>query len=174
MRWDLGRFVGCTTSVLLATAGCGSRPGGPAADQPLPPAPVVAPAPPDGRATGELAIGRDAGLLAYDPARDVAFVVDRRGDRVVVVDARRVEELASWPTPPEPYGIALTLDRAVVPVTTIADRTLVAFDARTGVEQWRAALAAEPRGVSVSGDGRRALVSSIATGALDHVALAPP
>jgi hypothetical protein len=59
-------------------------------------------------------------------------------------------------------------------VTTIADRTLVAFDARTGVAQWRAALGPEPRGVAVSADGRRALISSVATGALDHVALAPP
>lgn len=128
----------------------------------------------EGRVIAERAVARDAGHLAYDPAREVAFVADRRGDRVVVVDVARMEEIASWPTPVEPFGVALTPDRATVLVATIADRTLVAFDAKSGVQQWRAAIAPEPRGIAVSPDGTRALISSVTTGALDHVALSPP
>ncbi len=128
----------------------------------------------DGRATAQVPIARDAGLLAHDPVRGIVFVADRGSDRLVVVDARRMVAIDAWPTPAEPFGVALTPDRATVLVTTIADRTLIALDARSGAEQWRAALSREPRGVAVSPGGTHVLVSSIATGALDDVALAAP
>jgi sugar lactone lactonase YvrE len=123
------------------------------------------------RTAARVAIGRDAGQLVYDPARDVVFVADRRGDRVVVVDgARRV--VARWRTPAEPFGLALTADRQTLLVTTIADRTLVALDARTGAERWRAALSPGARGVSASPGGGLAIVGSIATSTIDVVELA--
>jgi DNA-binding beta-propeller fold protein YncE len=126
-----------------------------------------------GRATTQLAIGIGAGLLAYDPVREVAFVADRRGDRLVAVDTRAPMRITGeWKTPAEPFGVALSPDRETVLVTTIADRTLIALDARSGDERWRAAITREPRGIAVSPDGTRALVSSLATDGLDHVELA--
>lgn len=125
-----------------------------------------------GRAIASLAIGRGAGHLVYDPARQLAFVADRAGDRIVAVRVRGTLALeASWKTPVEPFGVALTPDRATVLVTSIGDRALIAYDARSGAERWRAALSPEPRGIAVAPDGARALISSIGAGALDHVEL---
>ena len=74
-------------------------------------------------------------------------------------------------TPAEPYGIALSPDRKTVMVTTIADRTLVAFDTANGKEKWRTALGREPRGIAVSPDGTRALVAYLTTGTVDQIDL---
>ena len=54
-------------------------------------------------------------------------------------------------------------------VTTIADRTLVAYDAASGKERWRAALGREPRGLAISPDGTRALVAYLQTGTVDQI-----
>jgi DNA-binding beta-propeller fold protein YncE len=125
-----------------------------------------------GKNIGEVKIGREAGLLAYDPATQLAYVADRRGDRVAVVKLSGKPEIsASWKTPAEPYAIALTPDKKTVLVTTIADRTLVAFDAQSGKERWRTPLGREPRGLAVSPDGTRALVAYLATGTVDQIDL---
>ena len=124
-----------------------------------------------GREVARLAIGADAGQLAYDSAREVAFVADRRGDALIVVDVAGMRRLAAWPTPAEPYAVALSPDAATVLVATIADRALVALDARTGARAWTAPLAPEPRGLAVSPDGARALVSSVASGGVDELDL---
>ena len=39
-----------------------------------------------GAALAQLPIGRDAAMLAYDPAAKLAYVADRRGDRIVSVE----------------------------------------------------------------------------------------
>lgn len=122
----------------------------------------------DGRA---LAIGRGLGQLVHDPVADRIFVADRRGDRVVVVDAKTFAIAASYPTPAEPFALALTPDRATLLVATIADRTLVALDSATGAEKWHARIAPGARGVAVSPDGTRALVASTATGQIQIVEL---
>jgi DNA-binding beta-propeller fold protein YncE len=125
-----------------------------------------------GKNVGEVKIGREAGLLAYDPALQVAYVADRRGDRVAVVTLIGKPAItASWKTPAEPYAVALTPDKKTVLVTTIADRTLVAFDAQTGKEKWRTPLGREPRGLAVSPDGTRALVAYLTTGTVDQIDL---
>ena len=126
-----------------------------------------------GAPLAHVAIGSDAGLLAYDPVAHRAYVADRTGDRIAVVDVGATLAIrASWHTPAEPYGVALTPDRTLALVTTIADRTLVAYDTASGREQWRVALDAEPRGVAISGDGAHAVVTSLALGGLDRVELA--
>ena len=56
-------------------------------------------------------------------------------------------------------------------MSTIAGRTLVAYDAATGAEQWRTPLAREPRGLAISPDGKRALVSYLVTGTVDQIDL---
>ena len=129
----------------------------------------------DGAARHALAIGRDAGLLAFDPIAHRAYVADRRGDRIVAVDVgETLAPAITWRTPAEPYAVALTPDRTRVLVATIADRTLLAYDAATGVERWRVPLASEPRGLAISPDGTRALVTYLATGFTDEVSLVAP
>jgi DNA-binding beta-propeller fold protein YncE len=124
-----------------------------------------------GKQIAALKIGKDAGLLTYDPVGKLAYVADRVGNRVVSVKVgEKLEVAKEIKTPTEPYGIALSPDRKTVMVTTIADRTLVAFDA-TGKEKWRTALAKEPRGIAVSPDGTRALVTYLTTGTVDQVDL---
>ncbi len=114
-------------------------------------------------------IGRDAGLLAYDPSAKLAYVADRLGNRIAIVKVGAQLELAgSIKTPVEPYGVALSPDRRTVMVTTIADRTLAAYDTASGKERWRAALGHEPRGLAVSPDGTRALVAYLQTGTVDQ------
>lgn len=125
-----------------------------------------------GKAVGQLAIGRDAGLLAYDRDAKLAYVADRRGDKVVVVDVDKLVATRTIATPVEPFGIALSPDRKTVYVSTIADRTFVAYDAQTGKERWRTATAREPRGIAVAPDGSRALVAYVATGTIDQIDLA--
>jgi sugar lactone lactonase YvrE len=125
-----------------------------------------------GASLGQLAIAHDAGLLAYDPIARIAYVADRRGDRIAVVRVgSKLEIAAVWKTPAEPYGVALTPDRTTALVTHVADRLVVAYDVATGRERWRAATAAEPRGIAVSPDGTRALVAYLATGTIDELAL---
>jgi sugar lactone lactonase YvrE len=126
----------------------------------------------DGKPVAKLPIGRQAGLLAYDAQAKRAYVADRVGNRLAIVDVGdTLSVVRSIATPVEPYGVALTPDRATVLVTTIADRTLVAYDATTGTERWRAALGREPRGIAVSPDGSRALVATLATGTVDTIDL---
>ena len=125
-----------------------------------------------GKNIAELAIGREAGLLTYDPVAGIAYVADRKNDRIAVVKVGAKLELAqSWKTPAEPYGIALTPDRKQLLVSTIADRTLVAYDTATGAEKWRSSLGREPRGLAVSPDGTRALVAYLVTGTVDQIDL---
>ena len=128
----------------------------------------------DGKSLASLPIGANAGLLAYDPDAKLAYVADRMANRIAVVKVGDGElALAlSIKTPVEPYGVALAPDRKSVLVTAIADRALVAFDAQTGAEQWRAALGREPRGLAISPDGTRALVAYLQTGTVDQFDLA--
>ena len=131
----------------------------------------------DGRAVARLPIGRAPGLLAVDVDRGVAFVADREHDRVVVAElgaglAPDLRLAATFALPPEPFGVALTPDGSTLLVSTIADHLLLALDARTGAERWRTSLSADPRTISISPDGARALVASIGSGGVDEVALA--
>jgi DNA-binding beta-propeller fold protein YncE/mono/diheme cytochrome c family protein len=124
-----------------------------------------------GKLIAQLAISRDAGLMAFDAAARRAYVAERRADRIAVVDTDRMAVVATIATPAEPYGVALTPDRGQLLVSTIADRTLVAYDLATRTASWRAPLAAEPRGLAVSPDGSRALVAYLTTGTVDQIDL---
>ncbi len=126
-----------------------------------------------GAVQARLSIGRGAGLLALDTVGEVVYVADRSGDRIVVCDLRGgVVQRTTWATPAEPFGVALTPGTSTLLVTFGADRALVAFDVRTGTEQWRIALPAEPRAIAVSTDGTRALLTTTTTDSLLDVSLA--
>jgi DNA-binding beta-propeller fold protein YncE len=124
-----------------------------------------------GKNLGQVAIARDAGLMTYDAEARIAYVADRRNDRIAVVHTDTMTVASSIATPAEPYGVALTPDRSQLLVSTIADRALVAYDAATGRERWRIALGNEPRGIAVSPDGARALVAYLTTGTIDQIDL---
>ncbi len=125
-----------------------------------------------GKNTSQLPIARDAGLLTYDPATGLAYVADRKNDRIIVVKVGgKLEVAQTFKTPAEPYGVALTPDKKLLLVTTIADRMMVALDTTTGAENWRSPLGREPRGLAVSPDGTRALVSYLTTGTVDQIDL---
>jgi DNA-binding beta-propeller fold protein YncE len=126
-----------------------------------------------GKPVAHVAIGPDAGLMTFDGVANLAFVADRHGDKVMViaVTADKLEIKKSFKTPVEPYGVALSPDRKTLLVSTIADRTLVAYDAATGNERWRTPLGREPRGLAISPDGTRALVAYLATGTVDQIDL---
>jgi DNA-binding beta-propeller fold protein YncE len=125
-----------------------------------------------GKSIAQLPIGRNAGLLAYDPTTKRAYVADRSGNRIAVVkvDGKLALE-TTIQTPVEPFGVALTPDRKTVMVTTVADRMLVAYDTANGRERWRTALGREPRGLAISPDGTRAMVAYLATGTVDQIDL---
>ncbi len=126
-----------------------------------------------GTALAHVAVGLDAGTLAYDPIAQRAYVADRRGDRIAVVSVgAELSIVASWPTPAEPFGIALAPDRKTLVVATIADRTVIALDPASGKERWRGALDPEPRGVAIAADGAHVAVSLLELPALDQFELA--
>jgi len=126
----------------------------------------------DGRNVGQVSIARDAGLMTFDPSADIAYVADRKNDRIAVVKTSTMTITSHITTPAEPFGVALSPDRKLLLVSTIADRTLVAYDTASGTERWRAPLGSEPRGLAVSPDGSRALVAYLNTGTVDQIELA--
>lgn len=126
-----------------------------------------------GALVAEVAIAKDAGLLAYDDVAKRAYIADRRGDRIFAVDiGGKLSVREAWRTPAEPYGVALSPDRTTVYATFIADQLVVAYDAITGRELWRAPVDAEPRGLAISHDGTRAAVTSLTGASLGELDLA--
>ncbi|MBL8619983.1 MAG: c-type cytochrome [Myxococcales bacterium] len=128
-----------------------------------------------GKAKARLAIGATASQLVFDATARRAYVAARGSDEIVAVDVgAKLTVARRWATPTEPFGVALTPDRATLLVTTVAARTLAAYDVATGAERWRRALAPEPRGVAIAPDGSTAIVTSLTTGSVERIELATP
>jgi DNA-binding beta-propeller fold protein YncE/mono/diheme cytochrome c family protein len=126
----------------------------------------------DGKQIAKLHIGVGASQLVVDRARKRAYVVDRAGDKVVVVStARTLKKLDSHSTGAEPFGIALTPDGTTLLVTTVANGELAALDAADGTEHWRIDIGPEPRGVAISPKGNEAMVTSLISGTVAKVSL---
>ena len=118
-------------------------------------------------------IGATANQLVYDTSAKRAYVADRGRDRIVQVDVGDKLAIAGeFATATEPYGLALSPDRKLLLVTTVADRTLTAYDPATGKSKWNHVLAREPRGVAISPDGQRAAVGYLSTGTIEMIDLA--
>jgi DNA-binding beta-propeller fold protein YncE/mono/diheme cytochrome c family protein len=124
-----------------------------------------------GNQLASLTFGSWAGELVRDGASEFAYVADRTNDRVVRV--RAGEQLAAVDNAKirEPHGLALSPDGKTLYVTSVADHELVALDSETMHPRWRVELAAEPRGVAVSADGKQAIVGFLSTGAVASVEL---
>ena len=125
-----------------------------------------------GVVTARLTIGNHAPQLVVDREHNTAFIADREGDRVVVATiGAGLEETSSIATRTEPFGLALTPDGATLLVTTVADRNLTAYDAKSGTELWSIDVGPEPRGVAISPSGDEAIVTLLTTGAVARVRL---
>lgn len=124
-----------------------------------------------GQLVASLPLRSGAAQLVYDPQAKLAYVTDRSADRVVVaeVSATGLKLQATFATDVEPFGIALSPDRKTLLVTTIADRTLTAFNPANGQIKWQRKLSAEPRGVAISADSKRAAIAYLETGTIDYV-----
>ncbi len=126
-----------------------------------------------GKVVARTTIGAGAAQLVFDATTSRAYVTDRITDEIVVVDVGKTKliERARWATPTEPWGVALSPDATTLLITTIADRTLVAYDASTGKQLWQSGLAREPRGVAISPDGKHAMVAYLTTGTVERIDL---
>ena len=126
-----------------------------------------------GTLVASLQLRSGAAQLVYDPQAKLAYVTDRTADRVVVVEvsATGLKQRTTFATDVEPFGIALSPDKQILLVTTIADRTLTAFNPVTGQIKWKRKLSAEPRGVAISADGKRAAIAYLETGTVDYLTL---
>jgi DNA-binding beta-propeller fold protein YncE len=125
-----------------------------------------------GKVTARLDIAAGAAQLVYDAGTERAYVSDRMGDKITVVAVgKKLVQKEQWATPTEPWGLALSPDGDTLLVTTIADRTLVAFDTKSGKQRWERALSREPRGVAIAPDGKTAMVAYLTTGTVERVAL---
>ncbi len=126
----------------------------------------------DGKAVARLELSPGLAQVVTD-GRGRAYIADRRAHRVVVVDTSHASALTQVAAIEiaEPYGLALDPDGTMLLVTSVADQTLAAIDVQTREVRWTERLAAEPRGVAVSEDGKEATVGFLSTGNLAVVSL---
>lgn len=126
----------------------------------------------DGVVKATLPLAQDLGELLLD-GQGHLLIADRKTDRI-----RRFAVSGDAATPAgelelvEPFGLALSPDRATLLVTSVANHELVAVDAASLAVRWRVELLAEPRAVAISPDGRTALVGFLSSGSLALVDLA--
>ena len=125
-----------------------------------------------GQPIASLQLHEGVAQIVHDGAGAI-FVADRGGDRIIRVDAPDARTLRIADEAPllDPHGLALTPDGRSLLVTSVADHALVAFDAQSLKELWRAKLAPEPRGVAISADGTQAVVGFLSSGSLAVVDL---
>lgn len=113
------------------------------------------------------------GELVLDPTSESLFVADRSADRLLRYSIDGDEAtLAAELSLTEPHGLALTPDGTTLLVTSVANHELVAVDTASMQVRWRVELAAEPRAVAVSPEGRWVLVGFLSSAAVARVELA--
>ncbi|WP_052551649.1 c-type cytochrome [Enhygromyxa salina] len=125
-----------------------------------------------GEQLASLDFGVGAGELVSDPKHELVYVADRQANKVVRIQAgARSFTVLDSAAIREPHGLALSPDGATIYITSVANHELVALDTQTMHPRWRLELAAEPRGVAVSADGKHAIVGFLTTGAIASVDL---
>lgn len=127
----------------------------------------------EGEVRATLTLSEGLGELVRDPASASLFVADRGADRVLRYTTKGdVATLAAELSVVEPHGLALTPDGATLMVTSVANHELLAVEVATMKVRWRVKLAADPRPVAVSPEGKWALVGFLSSGAIARVELA--
>ncbi len=122
--------------------------------------------------TDSLKVASVAGLLAVDRSAKKIFVADRNGDKIVVVAyGNKLQKIGAIATRTEPYGLALSPDGKTLLVTTVAGKSLQAFDAETKKQRWAMEVGPGARAVTVAPDGTEAVVTFLSTGAIARVQL---
>ena len=119
-----------------------------------------------GGVPGQLVMRRDGRLLAT--VRDASQVVVLAGggsEASKLTIEKRIDVAA------DPVGLALSADDATLVVTSGWGRAVTILDGNTFERRAEHAVAREPRGVVISGDGKRAFVSHVVGPALDVIAL---
>ncbi|MCA9683735.1 MAG: c-type cytochrome [Myxococcales bacterium] len=126
-----------------------------------------------GQVLSRLQFHSGAGELVRDGNSGKLFLADRSDDRVAVisVDGEGKLKVLTGAKVREPHGLGLSPDGKTLYVTSAADHQLVAIDTETMGKRWSLELAAEPRGVAISADGKQALVGFLSTGAVARVAI---
>lgn len=110
-------------------------------------------------------------------ADDTIYVANRGDDSVSVIRKGDWREAARLKVGVEPTGLALSPDSKRLYVTSSTARdsvetgTLTAFDTATLTAAWELPVGQEPRGVTVIGEGKRALVSLYKQGEVVEVDL---
>lgn len=99
-----------------------------------------------------------------------AFVTCRGDGRTLSLD-KELDVVAETTLGGEPFGLALTADGKTLLVTTAADAKLHALDPGSLAVRWTRTVAAQPRGVSVSVDGKQAAVAHLMGGGPTLVSL---
>jgi DNA-binding beta-propeller fold protein YncE/mono/diheme cytochrome c family protein len=127
----------------------------------------------DGDAAARLAVGPGSSQLVFDAAAKVAYVANRDADEITVVSVgdESLTATSTISTHAEPYGVALTPDASMLLVTTVADQRLTAYATADGTKLWDVDIGPEPRGVAISADGERAVVTFLNTGAVARIDL---
>ena len=117
----------------------------------------------DGRVEGSAATGRDPAHLVLDRAGRL-FVADRESRQVSVIDAARMERIATIPVGEAPFALALDPAEARLYVGNVRSNDLTVIDTAALKAVATVPAGAMPYGVAVSPDGARVLVTNQGAG----------
>ena len=97
------------------------------------------------------------GVMACPAAADIAYVTCQNGDALSVIDTGRGTEIARWPLPGKPAGVAVGLDGSVYTVSP--DNKAVRRLSQAGTVLAEARLDGGPIGIALDAARDRVLVS---------------
>ncbi len=117
----------------------------------------------DGRVEGSAATGRDPAHLVLDRAGRL-FVADRESRQVSVIDAARMERVATIPVGEAPFALALDPAGTRLYVGNVRSNDLTVIDTAALKAVATVPANAMPYGVAVSPDGARVLVTNQGAG----------
>jgi YVTN family beta-propeller protein len=117
----------------------------------------------DGRVEGSAATGRDPAHLVLDRAGRL-FVADRESRQVSVIDAARMERIATVPVGEAPFALALDPAETRLYVGNVRSNDLTVIDTAALKPVATVPAGAMPYGIAVSPDGARVLVTNQGAG----------
>jgi DNA-binding beta-propeller fold protein YncE len=100
-----------------------------------------------GRLQGRVALARESHHLAFTPDGRQAWITDHAARRIFVVDARRLERIASLPMRGAPHHVAITPSGTLAAVADHDNGTLAVYDVRRRALVRTVRVGAGPHGV---------------------------